>query len=998
MAYGPGLASPRADQRGGQLTPERYRQVKRVFQEACRLAPVERGAYIEDACGADADLRGEVEALLAHDQETFPVKPGISAAAALGLGRMDVHAREGSSGQAGFRPTPAKVPERIGHYRIIRKIGQGGMGVVFEAEQDHPRRTIALKVIRSGIASEQLLRRFKYEAQVLGRLQHPGIAQVYEAGTAEVETESGLAVEQPFFAMEYVRGRPLNELLGQGDWTIRQRLELFAAICDAVQHAHQKGVIHRDLKPANILIDEAGQPKILDFGVARVTDADVQMTTLQTDVGQLIGTLPYMSPEQVAGDSRELDTRSDVYALGVVCFELLTGRLPYDLAAKTIPEAARTIAEEDPTRLSSIDRVFRGDLDTIVSKALEKDKNRRYQSASDLAADIRRYLSDQPIAARPATTLYQLRKFARRNRVLVASLVGIAATLIVATVVSTGLAIWARGAEELARERLVQAEDAQQFAEEKRSEATEALAKATAETTRATAFRDFLVRMLGQINPDTAQGRDVSLLRDVLAQAAQEIETELAAYPDVQAGIHHVIGTVYRSISEYAQAEHHLQTAYDLRTENLGEDDVETLRSLAGLAQVAWDRGRLEDAEGTYDELIRRYSRTLGETHRDALLARFSHAGVLKDVGHVDEAEQELRDVLTAMQTHLGDHDDAVLDAMNGLAALALERGRAEEAERLWRTLVQRWSAVHGPRHPKRLRALMNLATAVKERGDLAEAEELSRECVELHGEVFGEDHHSTIQARINFAGLLRERGKLDEAEPAAREALERAARVLGSEHPDTLIAISQLGVILRLQNKFDEARPYLEDAVLLSDKLYGRKDPRTLNRLSSLAGLLNFQGQYAEAESIMREVVDGMREVYGAGNPQTLMMMNNLGLLLIQLDKLDEAEELLRMTVELADKAAPPGHWFRDAARLSYGECLLAQGRFEQAEPVLLGCHQRLSESMGSQHFRTRGAVDKLVKLYEAWDKPDQAAEWRAKLPATQPTPTVEQPTSGEE
>lgn len=245
---------------------------------------------------------------------------------------------------------------------------------------------------------------------------------------------------------------------------------------------------------------------------------------------------------------------------------------------------------------------------------------------------------------------------------------------------------------------------------------------------------------------------------------------------------------------------------------------------------------------------------------------------------------------------------------------------------------------------------------------------------------------------------MLRERGKLDQAEPAAREALERAARVLGSEHPDTLIAISQLGVILRLQNKFDEARPYLEDAVQLSDKLYGRKDPRTLNRLSSLAGLLNFQGQYVEAESIMRAVVDGMREVYGAGNPQTLMMMNNLGLLLIQLDKLDEAEELLRMTVELADKAAPPGHWFRDAARLSYGECLLGQRRFEQAEPLLLECQQRLSESMGAQHFRTRGAVDNLVKLYEAWGKPDQAADWRAKLPTTQSAPTDEPPASSGE
>jgi serine/threonine protein kinase len=985
--------SPRIGQWDFELTPERYHEIKRVFAEACRLEAGQRAAYLDQACAGDAELRAEVEGLLHHDEKSLPIRPRVSAAAALGLDRMDAGAAAGSSALAGFQPAPEQVPERIGEFRIIGKIGQGGMGVVYEAEQDHPRRRIALKVIRPGVASGQVLRRFQLEAQVLGRLQHPGIAQVYEAGTAQVETSGGLTVEQPFFAMEFVRGKPLNEHLEATPLGTRQRLELFAKVCDAVQHAHQKGVIHRDLKPGNILVDESGQPKILDFGVARLTDADVQVTTLQTDVGQLIGTIPYMSPEQVAGDSRELDTRSDVYALGVVCYQLLTGRLPYDLQGKTIPEAARSIAEEDPVRLSSVNRVFRGDLDTIVAKALEKDKNRRYQSASDLAADVRRYLSDQPISARPATTVYQLRKFARRNKALVGGVLVAFVALLIGIIGTTSQAIRAtherdraQGAETLAEQRFEQAEDARKLAEQRHSEAL-------AETARATAFGDFLARMLEQIKPEVALGRDVALLRAVLDEAADDIQTELAEHPDVQASIHHVIGTVYRSISVYDQAEQHLQAAYDLRVQHLGESDPETLASLAGLAEVRWNQGRLDEAEAMYERLIASYADTLGDAHRETLIARYSLAGVLKDSGRLDEAEQELRDVVALMQTHLSEQDDALLDAMNGLALLAVERGQLDEAEQLLRTLVQRWTDSRGPRHPKRLRALRNLATIVKERGDLAEAEELTREALELGREVFGEDHHDTIQAKINLASLLRERGQLDEAEPLAREALEQAMRVLGPEHPDTLKAISHLGITLRLAGKFDEAQTLLEDAVALSEKLYGPHDPRTLNSLSSLAGLLYEQRKLEEAETIMRRVVDGLREAHGESSSQTVAAMNNLGLLLVELGKLEEAEKTLQTVIRLTDQAAPPGHWFRWTARVSYGECLVKMKRFEEAEQLLLECYAGLTSTLGPEHYRTRDAAEKLVTLYEAWGRPEEAAKY-ADTPSAEPAdPDAEGP-----
>ena len=321
--------------------------------------------------------------------------------------------------------------DRIGSYTLGKVLGQGGMGVVYIAEQENPRRKVALKLIRSGTVSTELVRRFKYEAEILGRLQHPGIAQIYEAGTIR-----GPRGSQPYFAMELIQGVPLNHYLAENSLSTRERLELLATICDAVHHAHQKGIIHRDLKPGNILVTETGQPKILDFGVARATDSDIQTTTIQTDIGQLIGTVPYMSPEQVAGDPAELDTRSDVYALGVIAYEVLSGRPPYDLRNKIIPEAVRIIRENTPPPLSGTNRTFRGDVETIVSKALEKDKSRRYQSASDFASDIRHYLAYEPIEAKRDSTWYVISKLARRHKYATAAIVCLLVTIFSSTFVS----------------------------------------------------------------------------------------------------------------------------------------------------------------------------------------------------------------------------------------------------------------------------------------------------------------------------------------------------------------------------------------------------------------------------------------------------------------------------------------------------------------------------------------------------------------------------------
>src|SRR5262245_12930932 len=383
----------------------------------------------------------------------------------------------------------------IGRYRILRLIGEGGMGAVYEAEQDHLRRTVALKIIKPGLAGPELLRRFEQESQALGRLQHPGIARIYDAGTAD----TGFG-PQPYFAMEFIHGTNVKDYAGERHLNTRQRLEMVAKIAEAVQHAHQRGLIHRDLKPANILVDETGQPKILDLGVARAIDSDVQATS-HTDMGQLVGTLAYMSPEQVLADPLEIDTRSDVYALGVLLYQLLAGRLPYSMSKK-LHEVVMTVREEEPQRLSTVNRLYSGDIETIVAKALEKDKTRRYASAAELAADIRRYLKDEPILARPASTAYQLRKFARRNRVLLGGTAVVFAVLVAWAATST----WQAHAARRERDRAVDAEAKAAAAEARaigeRDRALSAEQQATIARDQARQDRDVAIEEQGRANTE----------------------------------------------------------------------------------------------------------------------------------------------------------------------------------------------------------------------------------------------------------------------------------------------------------------------------------------------------------------------------------------------------------------------------------------------------------------------------------------------------------------
>ena len=906
-------------------------QVVAVFREVADRPPSERDEYYSKR-QVSAAVRDEVESLLRFDAAPGGSLRGVVMSAADTLLQANAVVGEGT---------------QWGHYRVVRLIGRGGMGAVYEAEQESPTRSVALKIIKPELASHELAQRFARESQALGRLQHPGIAQIYESGTAD--TDSG---PLPYFAMEFIRGEALDEYAKSHRLNTRQRLELMARICDAVHHAHQRGIVHRDLKPGNIVVDETGQPKILDFGVARMTDSDV-MVTRQTEVGRIVGTLAYMSPEQVLADPLDVDTRSDVYSLGVILYELLGRRLPYDITGQ-LHNAMDTIGTVDPPALGTLNRAYRGDIETIVAKALEKNKTRRYDSAADLAADIRRHLENEPITARPPSTIYHVRKFATRHKALVAGTSAAFVALVAGTIVATREAVRASSAEQTAL-----------------------------------AINDFLEHDLlaqagirTQAVPGAKPDPDLKV-RTALDRAAATVAGRFESQPLVEASIRQTIGHTYWDMGLFPQAQGQLERAVELRRRSLGDDHADTLKSTIDLAQLYRDDGKFAKAEPLFIAVLERQRRTLGNEHPDTLNTMVYLGRVLRDQAKDAQAEASLTTALEAQRRIRGEQHPDTLETMVELGLLLVKQEKYDQAKPLYLRALDGYRRVHGDSHPDTLTTINNLGAFYYAQKQFEEARPYFEEVLTLRRRLLGDEHPDTLTSMNNLGATYRELKRYDEAESLYLKALEIRRRQQGAEHPDALAVRTNLGGLYVSEGRYADAETVLTEVFEARTRVLGKEHPNTLNTAFNLADAYRREGKFDRAEPIFATVAESRRRVLGPQHSNTAFAWYELGQVRIDQLKYAAAEAPLRTAVS-GFEAIVEG-WGRYGSRALLGESLAGQRKYAEAEPLLISGYEGLRRFDKAVPLGERPLVAKtedwILQLYRDSEKPQKVAEWRAKF-----------------
>lgn len=956
--------------------------IESLYELLIKTPSAEREAVLDRICAGDPVLRAKANALMEQESSTPDVVQALTQEMTSGFETGEFKASSG--------PIPGQVI--AGRYTLIERIGEGGMGEVWVARQTEPvKRKVAIKLIKAGMDSRLVLQRFEQERQALAMMDHQNIAKVLDGGLTQDR--------HPFFVMELVHGQPLTKFCDDAKLGIRERLEVFIPICQAVQHAHQKGIVHRDLKPGNILVsvhDGKPVPKVIDFGVAKATSGRLTDDSLSTQFGAVVGTLEYMSPEQAGLTGEDIDTRSDIYSLGVLLYELLTGFRPIDarrLKKAALTEMIRMIREEEPSKPSTrfstdesapsmaalrhteprkLVSLLRGELDWVVMKCLEKDRSRRYETANGLSLELQRYLAGETVMAAPPSTMYRLQKFMARNRVVVLASGAVAAALLAGVIGFAWQANLARKERDAAivaqqseaeQRRRADEQKAAAEAQRARAESAEAEAKRRAEELEKVA--EFQGKMLSQVNPAQAGTRlsedvrtrfNASLSKTGVSQAEQKSQQEMFASQWSR------VNTTDAALDLIDQTI--LKPAIAAIDKQFVDQPVVSANLKHVLAERYHDLGLNQAAMTLEHQVLAERRRVLGVDHPDTLISMGNLGVYLNALDKRKEAEPYYREALEKSRRVRGDDHPETLVCIANMGSMLRVNGKFSEAEVLFREALDKRRRILGDENPETLTSLDDWGMLLKDQGKLNEAEPYYRETLEKRRRVLGEDHRDTVRSANNLATLLKDQGKLEESITYFRQIVEIRRKTLGDVHPDTLRAIQNLGAVLNSNGNNNEAEALLREALASQRRILGTDHHSTLTTLGNLSVLMIGQNKLAEAEPLCRETLERRRRLLGDNHQETLIANNVMGLVLARQKKETEAEPYWRDTMTISQRVLGPAHpdtmiYTHNLARL-----MADQNKNDEAEKLYREVVQRGGPAIGAGHPIVMSATRHLSSL----------------------------------
>jgi serine/threonine protein kinase/tetratricopeptide (TPR) repeat protein len=924
-------------------------RLKEIFAQALRRkTAAERDSYLAEACQGDIELRHQVETLLqAHE------KAGDFLAQTMKLPMVEFESE--------------RLGSMIGRYKLLEKIGEGGFGVVYMAEQQEPvQRKVALKIIKAGMDTREVIARFEAERQALALMDHPNIAKVLDAGTTEAK--------RPYFVMELVRGIPITDYCDEKNLSTTERLQLFIKVCQAVQHAHQKAVIHRDLKPSNILVtlhDGEPIPKVIDFGVAKALGQKLTEKTLFTSLRQMIGTPAYMSPEQAEMSGLDIDTRSDVYSLGVLLYELLTGETPFDkevLAKAALDDFRRMIRETEPpkpsTRLRTLggkitqvakhrqiqperlSRLVQGDLDWIAMKCLEKDRARRYETANDLATDVSRFLNCEPTTAAAPSTFYRVRKFARRHRSALITGALFLVMLLGGTIVSLWQAVRAMNAE----------------------------SKSAFEARYSDQIAGFLEHILESARPSAALGHDTTWLRDVLDQAAAQMEKDLKDEPGLRAAFEQHIGRVYWELGQNRRAEAMFRASLAIEAKFRVPRHLNLAVSLLGLSQVLVEQGRHQEAE-SYMRRALNLCQKAQPGHDRELADALSVLGVILFKSKPQEADQLLRQALTIRMKMYGETNVDVAESQRNLAVTSKMLGHLTEAEELQSRALATQRQLLGPKHPKIASSLNNLAVILLAQRKLSEAESLENQSLAMNQELLGREHPDVADNLANLGAIRFRQGRLREAQTLLEQALRMQEKLLGTQLPVVAETINTLASILMTEGCLQEAEGLLERALDIEGHEPGPPSPEYANSLIGLGTVLIYESRSAEAEAVLRKSLVVLTTSLGEQKAKS-EVLNELGAALHLQGRLAEAEQNFDESLTASRQILGEEHCAVADTLDNLASVLEAEHKLVEAERAFDRALAMRRKIFGNLSFEVAESTWRLARVLVAESKPVEARE----------------------